>query len=208
MLLTMAVAIYTSRVVLAKLGVTDYGIYNVVGGVVTMFAFLNGTMSGVTQRYLTYELGTGNHYKLSKVFNTAMCLHWIISIIVFIMAETIGLWFVCNKLVIPDNRIDTAFWVYQFSIISTIVLIVSIPYNACIVAHEKMAAFAYISILDVSLKLGIVYLLDVIGGDKLLVYAALMLFVHVLIRVVYNVYCKQHFPESGNLFHADNQQLH
>lgn len=203
MLLTMAVSLYTSRVVLATLGIEDFGIYNVVGGVVTMFAFLNGTISGVTQRYLTYELGTGDKDKLKSVFNTAMCIHWIIAAIILLLAETIGLWFVCNKLVIPAGRLNAAIWVYQFSILSTIILIVSVPYNACIVAHEKMSAFAYISILEVILKLLVVYLLLLTGYDKLIFYSFLIFVVQLLIRVIYNEYCKRHFEESKCKFKID-----
>lgn len=204
MLLTMAVSLYTSRVVLATLGVEDYGIYNVVGGVVTMFAFLNGTISGVTQRFLTFELGTGNREKLKSVFNTAMCIHWIVAGIIVILAETIGLWFVYNKLVIPDDRMVAALWVYQFSILSTVVFFVSIPYNACIIAHEKMSAFAYISIIEVVLKLLIVYLLLLSNYDKLIIYAILMFLVQLLIRLIYNVYCKRHFEESKYKFRIDH----
>lgn len=204
MLLTMAVTLYTSRVVLATLGVEDYGIYNVVGGVVTMFAFLNGTISGVTQRFFTFELGTGNKEKLKSVFNTAICIHWIVAGVIVFLAETIGLWFVCNKLVIPDERMTAALWVYQFSILSTVVFFISIPYNACIIAHEKMSAFAYISIIEVVLKLLIVYLLLLSGYDKLIVYAILMFLVQLLIRLIYNEYCKRHFEESKYKFCIDH----
>lgn len=196
MLIMMAVTLYTSRVVLATLGVEDFGIYNVVGGVVMMFAFLNGTISGVTQRYITYELGTGNKKNLQVVFNTSMCIHWLIAFIILLLAETIGLWFVLHKLVIPEARMTAAIWVYQFSILSTIVLIVSIPYNACIIAHERMSAFAYISIVEVMLKLLVVYLLLLSDGDKLILYAFLIFTVQLLIRFVYTIYCKRHFEES------------
>lgn len=204
MLLTMAVTLYTSRVVLATLGVEDYGIYNVVGGVVTMFAFLNGTISGVTQRFLTFELGAGNKEKLKSVFNTAICIHWIVAGVIVVMAETLGLWFVYNKLVIPDGRMTAALWVYQFSIFSTVVFFISIPYNACIIAHEKMSAFAYISIIEVVLKLIIVYMLLLSSYDKLIVYAILKFLVQLLIRLIYNEYCKHHFEESKYKFRIDH----
>lgn len=198
MFLMMAVALYTSRVVLATLGVEDYGIYNVVGGVVTMFAFLNGTMSGVTQRFITYEIGTGNVQKLKEVFRTAQAIHWVIAVLILFLAETIGLWLVCKHLIIPIGRFYAAFWVYQFSILSVIIQVISIPYNACIIAHEKMSAFAYISILEVLLKLGIVFLLPIIGADKLIIYGFLVLLVQVVIRITYNEYCKKHFEEAQN----------
>lgn len=196
MLLVMAVSLYTSRVVLATLGVDDYGIYNVVGGVVSLFAFLQGTISGVTQRFLTFELGTGNQERLRKVFNTAMSIHIIIAIFILLLTETIGLWFVLNKLVIPEERMTAAIWVYQFSIASSVVFFLSIPYNACIIAHEKMSVFAYISIIEVILKLAIVYLLVVFKYDKLVLYAILMFSVQLLIRMIYSVYCRKHFVES------------
>lgn len=196
MLLTMAVTLYTSRVVLATLGVEDYGLYNVVGGVVTMFAFLNGTLSGATQRYITYEIGVGNLENLKRVFNTAMSIHLIVAALVFVLAETVGLWLVYNKLVISPERFSAALWVYQFSILSTMVLIVSLPYNACIIAHEKMSAFAYISIVEVFLKLLIVYLLSLTEFDKLIVYAFLLFVVQLLIRAIYTFYSNRKFAET------------
>ena len=196
MLFTMVVSLYTSRVVLQTLGVDDFGIYNVVGGVVSMFGFLNGTISGATQRFLSYELGRNDFLRLRKVFNTAIGIHAIISLAIIILAETIGLWFVLNKLVIPEDRMTAAIWVYQFSIASSVVFLMSMPYNACIIAHEKMSAFAYIGILDVILKLLIVYLLVIGNIDKLILYAVLMFLVQLLIRFIYNIYCTRHFEES------------
>lgn len=196
MLLTMAITLYMSRIVLNMLGVVDYGIYNVVGGVVTMFAFLNGTISGVTQRFLTFEIGTGNYEKLKKVFNTSMCIHWCIAFLILILSETIGLWFVYNKLVIPIERFTAALWVYQLSVFSVLVLVISIPYNACIIAHEKMSAFAYISIIEVVLKLSLVIAMNFLQYDKLITYAFLIFVVQLLVRFVYTIYCKKHFEES------------
>lgn len=203
MLLLMAVTLYTSRVVLATLGVEDYGIYNVVGGVVTLFSFLNGTMSGVTQRFITYELGKGNIQKLRNIFKTAQVIHWVIAGLILILAETIGLWFVSTKLIIPENRFIAAFWVFQFSILSTVIMVISIPYNACIIAHEKMSAFALISIIEVFFKLGIIFLLPIISADKLIIYGFLMLIIHLIIRYIYNKYCIRHFDEAKNRGHYD-----
>lgn len=202
-LLTLAISLYTSRIVLRVLGVEDFGIYNVVGGIVSMFSFLSGTISGVTQRYLTYELGTGNTEKLEKVFNTAMVIHAGIALLIIILAETIGLWFVLNKLVIPHERMSAALWVYQFSIASCVVFMLSIPYNACIIAHERMSAFAYISIIEVTLKLAVLYVLMVQSYDKLIIYALLIFVVQLLIRFIYNVYCSRHFAESRYKFSFD-----
>ncbi|NLK11778.1 MAG: lipopolysaccharide biosynthesis protein [Staphylococcus equorum] len=200
MLLTMAVSLYTSRVVLATLGVEDYGIYNVVGGIVAMFGFLNSSMAGATQRFLTFELGKGNLDRLKKVFSTSIHIHFIIALIVVLLAETIGLWFLYNKMIIPVERMDAAFWVFQFSVLSAVVLFISIPYNAVIIAHERMSAFAYISIIDVVLKLLIVYLLSLTSYDRLIFYAFLLLIVQVLIRITYGIYCKRHFIETAYRF--------
>lgn len=192
----MAVSLYTSRVVLSTLGIDDYGIYNVVGGFIGMFAFLNGAMAGCTQRFITIALGKGDEQNLKKVFSTCVITHGMIALIVFILAETIGLWFVLEKLVIPENRMTAAMVVYQCSIVSTMVMIMSFPYNADIIAHEKMSAFAYISIFEAFANLGIVYLLYIGVFDKLAFYAVLLLIVKVSVIIVYRIYCKKHFVES------------
>lgn len=196
MFFTMLVSLYTSRIVLATLGEEDFGIYNVVGGVVAMFSFINMAMSASTQRYLTFELGKGNFENLRKVFCTSIHIHALISLIIVILAETIGLWFLYNKMTIPEARMDAAFWVYQLSVLSSVVMIMSVPYNASIVANEKMSAFAYISILEVLSRLVIVYLLLIWDFDKLKFYALLVFLVQVGIRIVYGAYCKRHFPET------------
>ena len=158
MLFTMVVSLYTSRVVLQTLGIEDYGIFSVVGGIIMMFTFINGGMISSTQRYLNFELATGSEEKLRNVFNTSLQIHALIALAIIILGETVGLWFLMEKLVIPEARMTAAHWVYQCSIISCAVSIMSSPYNADIIAHEKMSAFAYISILEVTLKLLIVYL--------------------------------------------------
>lgn len=196
MLLTMAVSLYTSRVVLKVLGVEDFGIYNVVGGIVAMFSFLNTAMATGTQRYLTFELGRGNTEQLKKVFNTSLQIHFLIVLLVICLAETIGLWFLYHKMTIPLDRMDAAVWTYQAAVASTTVLIISVPYNASIIAHEKMKAFAYISILEVTLKLLIVYLLLLGDFDKLKLYAILILCVQISIQTIYQLYCKHHFKET------------
>lgn len=203
MLFMMSVSLYTSRVVLNVLGVEDFGIYNVVGGIVAMFGFLNSAMSSSTQRYITFELGKKNFNQLSKVFNTSVSIHASISIIIFILAETIGLWFLYNKMTIPPERMDAALWVYQGAIASTIVLIMSVPYNATIIAHEKMGAFAYISVLEVTLKLLIVYLLLIGNFDKLKLYSVLMFCIQFIIRLIYGRFCKRHFPETKFQLYKD-----
>lgn len=196
MILMMAIALYTSRVILNTLGVVDYGIYNVVGGVVTMFTFLYGSLVTSTQRYLNYELGKGDTEKLKKVFTASNYLLGIVAIVLVLLSETVGLWFFYNKMIIPDNRMTAAIWVYQLSILTMIVQVMSASYNSVIIAHEKMNVFAVISILEVVLKLAIVYLLLVWNVDKLILYAILVAAVQLLIRFIYTRYCKTHFEEA------------
>jgi len=196
MLFMMVISLYTSRVVLNTLGVEDYGIYNVVGGIVAMFGFINGSMSSATQRYITFALGKGDKNRLQTVFSTTLQIHTLIAGLIVLLGETIGLWFLYNKMQIPTDRLDAAFWILQASIVSAIIMIISVPYNADIVAHEKMSAFAYISVLEVVLKLAIVYMLVVFSFDKLILYAFLLLVVQILIRFCYSIYCNKHFAET------------
>ena len=196
MLFTMGVSLFTSRVILQALGVEDYGVYSVVGGIITMFSFINGGMVSATQRYLTFEIGKRNLPQLKKVFSTSLQIHALIALIVVLLGETVGLWFLYEKMVIPADRMTAAFWVYQCSIVASVVSIMSVPYNADIIAHEKMSAFAYISILDVVLKLAIVYILYISPWDKLITYAVLILSIQLAIRYVYTRYCNKHFEET------------
>lgn len=196
MLFSLGVSLYTSRVILKVLGFEDYGIYSVVGGIITLFCFINGGLINATQRFITFELGKGNTKKLSQVFSSAIQIHAILSFIILILGETIGLYFLNEKMVIPTNRQDAAMIVYQCSIIATVVNLMSVPYNADIVAHEKMSAFAYISIVEVISKLLIVFLLLVIPGDNLVNYAIMMLVVQISIRFLYTTYCHKHFQET------------
>ena len=196
MLFMMAVSLFTSRVVLNTLGVEDYGIYNVVGGIVAMFGFINGSMSSATQRYITFALGKGDNNRLQTVFSTTLQIHTLIAGVIVLLGETIGLWFLYNKMQIPADRMDAAFWVLQCTIVDAVFMIISVPYNADIVAHEKMSAFAYISILEVVLKLAIVYMLLVFSFDKLVLYAFLLLAIQILIRFCYSYYCNKHFEET------------
>lgn len=207
MLFTMGVSLFTSRVVLQALGVEDYGVYNVVGGVITMFTFITSAMVSSTQRYLNFELASGNIKRLRSVFNTSLQIHILIAVVIIILGETVGLWFLLNKLIIPEGRMIAAMWVYQCSILACAISILSMPYNADIIAHEKMSAFAYISILEVSLKLIIVYLLYVLPFDKLILYALLILFVQLFIRFIYSIYCHRHFEESHFRLYIDRVLL-
>lgn len=196
MIFILCVGLYTSRIILNTLGVEDYGIYNVVGGFVAFFSFLNGAMATATQRFITFELARGDVEMQITTFSTAVIIHFSIALLIVVVAETVGLWFVCHKLVIPQARFVAAMWVYQFSILTMFISIISIPYNAAIIAHEKMSAFAYISILDTILKLIIVYFLTIVGSDKLILYAALLFGISLLDRLIYGIYCKRHFIEA------------
>ena len=196
MFVSMAVSLYTSRIVLNVLGVTDYGIYNLVGGIISVVAFLNSSMLSATQRFISYELGKGDAKKLNIIFCTSINIYVIICLIGILVGETIGLWFVNTQLVIPGERLVAANWVYQASILSLVVNFMSVPYNSLIIAHEKMSAFAYISIFEVLLKLAIALILLVITYDKLIVYSILVLVAGIIIRLCYSVYCKLHFEES------------
>lgn len=204
----MVVSLYTSRVVLNTLGVEDYGIYGVVGGVVGMLSFLNATMSGATSRFLSVELGKGDSKKLNETFNSALIIHLAISFIVLALAETLGLWFLNEKLVIPDERMFAAHVVYHLSILSTMVGITQVPYNAVIISHEKMDIYAYVELLNVTLKLLIVFLLPILGNDKLIVYAFLVLAVSVFIAIIYRVYCVKNYQETCIKFIIDKKNIY
>lgn len=195
MFLSMLVGLYTSRVVLQTLGVEDYGVYGVVGGIVALFSFLNSSMSGATSRFLTFEIGKNDAKRLSETFSTSLIIHVSIAIVVLALSETIGLWFFYHKLVIPEGRIEAAFWTFQCSILSMIVTVTQVPYNACIIAHEKMDVYAYVELLNVFLKLLIVYLLTIGDFDRLILYSVLGLIVAVIIAMTYRVFCLRNFPE-------------
>ena len=207
MFLTMIVGLYTSRVVLATLGVEDFGIYGVVGSITAMMVFLNSAMSAATSRFMAFELGRGDEAKLKKTFSNALIAHICIALIIFVIGETVGLWFLYNKLVIPTERMTAAVWVYQLSIVGTMLTIMQVPYNASIIAHEKMNIYAYVEILNVLLKLAIVYLLTIGNFDKLILYACLHLIVIIIIVIVYRFYCSRHFNECHFKWALDKKLL-
>lgn len=194
-LFIMLISLYTSRVVLATLGVKDYGIYNVVGGVIAMFNVVSGSISNAISRFITFELGKGDIKKLNDIFVTSVNIEFLIAGVVLLLGETVGVWFLNTQMNIPDGRMFAANWVLQFSLFSFIMGLWSVPYNASIIAHEKMSAFAYVSILEASLKLLIVYLLVISPWDKLITYSLLLASVDLLVRIVYGIYCKIHFEE-------------
>lgn len=196
MIILMVVALYTSRIVFSALGVEDFGIYNVVGGVVMVLGFLNGTLSTASSRFIVVAIGENNIEKMQRVFSNVFFLNAILAIVVFIFAETIGLWFVINKMQIPIDRQYAAQWVYQISIITIIFNILSVPYNAAIIAHEKMKAFAYITLFDAFGKLALAYIVQIIHYDKLITYAILLLCIQIIDRIIYTQYCLRNFKET------------
>lgn len=203
MLLSMVVSLYTSRVVLNTLGVEDYGIYNVVGGVVVLFSFLNSAMASATQRFLNFELGRGDIRQVKRIFSMSMTAHILIALLILVLAETVGLWFFATQLNIPEERMEAASWVYQMSVLTCCFSVLRIPYNASVIAYEKMTFFAYVSIVEVVLKLLIVYLLVLWNFDKLVLYSILTLGVAVLVNLVYQLYCKRTFDTCGYRFFWD-----
>lgn len=207
MVFLMLISLYTSRVILDALGISDYGVYNVVGGVVAMFSMLTGSLSVAISRFVTYELGKGNQERLHKVFCTSVNVQVGMAVLIFVLAEVIGMWFLFNKLNIPDGRMDAAVWTMHCSILAFVVNLISVPYNACIIAHEKMSAFAYVSILEAVLKLTVAFLIYIYPYDKLKVYALLLLLVSIIIRLVYGIYCKRKFAECKYARIHDNGLL-
>lgn len=192
----MLVSLYTSRVVLSVLGVEDYGVYQVIGGLVSMFSIISASLSAAISRFITFELGSGNQEKLKRIFATSLLIQIGLSIIIVIIAEFVGLWFLENKMQIPDGRMEAAHWVLHCSLITFCINLLSVPYNACIIAHERMKAFAYVSIIEVLLKLGVVYLISVSPIDRLISYAILLTLTALAVRLIYTIYCHRNFEES------------
>ena len=207
MLFLMVISLYTSRVVLNALGVEDFGIYNVVGGIVTMFSMLSGSLSAAITRFITYELGTGNRENLKKIFSSAVTIQIGLAVVIILLAEVVGIWFLNVKMNIPEARMAAANWVFQFSVLTFAINLISVPYNACIIAHERMSAFAYISILEAVGKLAIALLITMLTTDKLILYAILMCTIAFIIRMTYGAYCKKHFEECTFHFVFDKELL-
>lgn len=207
MMFTMLVSLYTSRVILDVLGIDDFGIYQSVGGIVLMLSFVNNALANGTSRFITFELGTGNLDKLKCTFSTVLWANIGLALVVVFLAETIGLWFVYNKLVIPEERMHAAIIAYHLSILTCFFQLVLVPFNACIIAHEKMIVYAYMSIVDVCLRLAICYMLSIGGMDKLIVYAALLCALQAIMALTYLLYCKRRFIETRLKFLLDKTIL-
>ena len=195
MLFLMLILLYTSRVILSALGVTDYGIYNVVGGFVSMFALISAALTSACSRFLNYEMGKGDMERQKVVFSTALTIQWTLAIIVAVLAEVIGVWYVNNKMVLPADRLVAANWCFQFSVFNFCMNLITVPYNASIIAHERMKAFAYVSIYQGLATLGISFGVFYSPIDRLVFYAFLLLVVQFSVRYAYQVYCRRYFEE-------------
>lgn len=203
MILTMAIGLYTSRIVLKTLGVSDYGVYNVTGGLITLLAYVNTILAGGTSRFLTIALGQKDLAKLKLTFSTTVTLSLVSSVIVLVLGETVGLWFVNTHLNIDSSRMEAANWVYQCALLSATLTITQMPFSASLISHERMNVYAYMSILDVIMKLLIVYVLLFFNVDKLKLYATLMLCVNFLNILIYRWYCIKRFEECSMQFGFD-----
>lgn len=193
--LIMIVSLYTSRVILQALGVEDYGVYTAIGGIIAFLSMVTGPIDSAISRFLTFELGRGDKDRLSRYFSTGLTTMIIFSVLSVIILETAGMWFLNNKMVIDESRVVAANWVLHLSIAAFVVNLISAPYRAAIIAHEKMALFAYMGILDAVLKLAVAFILLTSPIDKLILYATLLLAVSILLRIIYTVICNRHFEE-------------
>lgn len=205
MMVTMVISLYTSRVILQILGVTDYGIYQAVGGIVGFLSFINNALSGGSSRFLTYGLGEGDNEKLKRIFSTTLTAHICLAILILMLAETVGMWFLYNKLVIPPDRLEAAVFTFHLSIVTAFFSLTQVPYGASIIAHEKMTIYAYVSIVEAVLKLAIVYMLAIGDVDKLKLYATLLCLLQVGIIIFYRIYCMRHFEETHFRFSIDKK---
>ena len=207
MLFVMGVSLFTSRVVLDKLGVVDYGLYNGVGGVVAMLMFLNGTLSTSTSRFLTFELGRNDASRLKSTFSTTFYTHLILALLIALFMESVGLWFVYEKLIIPQERLSAALWAYHISIFTTVIAITQVPYTSVIIAHENMKIYAYLGVFEAMAKLIIVYLLVISSTDRLIFYAVLVGAVQLIVAMFYRFYCIRHYEESHITYTFDKHIL-
>lgn len=201
------VNLYMSRVILDNLGITDYGVYNAVGGVIAMFSVVSGALSSSISRFITFELGKGNSQRLHNIFSSSLNIQICIAFLIILISEPIGIWFLNNHMNIPTDRIIAANWVLQCSLITFCINLIAVPYNACIIAHERMSAFAYISVLEAILKLLVAFMLPIILFDKLITYAILLVAVALIVRSAYSIYCKRNFDECHYKFIYDKKLL-
>ena len=207
MFIMMLVSLYTSRIILNVLGVEDFGIYNIIGGVVGMMGVFNTSMSVATSRFITYELGRGDEVELKQIFSIAINIYVLYAVIFIIVAEFIGLWLINTQLTIPDNKINAAHWLFQFSIFSVVAMLLYTPYNAIIIAHEKMDVYAYISLIEAFLKLVIAFLIQLLDENRLIYYGFFIMLSSLFVSLSYAIYCIKHYKETKYKFYWDNNKF-
>lgn len=207
MLLTMCISLYSSRIVLEALGIIDYGIYNVVGGMVTLISFLHYSLNGASIRFMNSAMALSDFSQIKIVFNTIFITHIMIALLIVLLGETIGIWFFYNKLNIPENRVYAASLVYHFAILTMVLNVMQIPYDSAIIAHQKMKVFAFVSILESILKLAVAFIVLYSAHDHLIVYGFLLLIVSLVIRLIYQYYCRRKFKECRLNFVFDRKLL-
>ena len=196
MFVSLCVNLYTSRVILAALGFTDFGLYNAVGGIIAMFGFISGAMNNTISRFLTFGLGEGDMEKVTRIFSMSVFVQIILAIGIALLGETVGLWFLNHKMTIPDDRLIASNWVFQFSVITTVLMLVNVPYGSLVISHEKMSVFAYISIFEVLMKLAVALVIGKVNTDKLIFYAFALVGVRLIINLCYHLWCRIRCPES------------
>lgn len=201
MLVVMAISLYTSRIVLKNLGISDYGLYNVVGSIAAMFTFLNTAMNSSTQRYLSLAVGRNDAQQLHKIFNVSIVIHAIIGIVIVLACEIFGSWFIYHKMVIPEGREMAVFWTFQLSLLAAFLSIIMVPYDALVISRERMSTFAYISIFDVFFKLFVAFIISVVSFDRLVFYSLLIVLSQFVVALIYSSYCKRHFEECSFKFY-------
>lgn len=197
MVLVMGVNLYTSRIILNALGINDFGIYGVIGGLVGMFSIISGSMSSAISRFLTFELGHDNNIRLKKTFGVSLSIQICLAIIIVLLCSTAGAWFLHHKMDIPASSLIAANWILVFSMLTLVVNLISVPYNAIIIAHERMNIFAYVSLLEVALKLGVAFLILLFSSNRVIIYSGALFLVAIIIRLIYGVYCNRHFSECN-----------
>lgn len=201
MLVVMAISLYTSRIVLKNLGISDYGLYNVVGSIAAMFTFLNTAMNSSTQRYLSLAVGRNDAQQLHKIFNVSFVIHALIGIVIILACEVFGTWFINHKMVIPEGREMAVFWTFQLSLLAAFLSIIMVPYDALVISRERMSTFAYISIFDVFFKLFVAFIISVVSFDRLVFYSLLIVLSQFVVALIYSSYCKRHFEECSFKFY-------
>ena len=203
MLFLMCISLYTSRVVLEALGISDYGLYNVVGGFVSMFSLISAPLTSASSRFLNFAMGKGDEMHLKTVFSTSLIVHVILAVIIALLCESFGVWYLNNKMVIPEGRLTAAKWVFQISVLNFCINLTTVPYNGAIIAHEKMSTYAIVSVFEGLARLLICFIVMFSSGDHLILYALLFMSVQVCVMIIYQIYCRRYFEECHVVFVID-----